>query len=50
MIEYGYSQDLASLFSLKAQSLFGGNVESQLIGQLLTDYQSPRMMYIYGEK
>lgn len=50
VIEYGYSQDLASLFSLKAQSLFGGNIENQLIGKLLSDYHAPRMMYIYGEK
>jgi protease-4 len=50
VIEYGYSQDLASLFSLKAQSLFGGSVENQLIGKLLSDYHAPRMMYIYGEK
>jgi len=50
VIEYGYTQDFASLFSMKTQSLFGGNMESQLIGKLLSDYNAPRMMYIYGEK
>lgn len=50
VIEYGYSQNFASLFSMKTQSLFGGNVESQLIGRLLSDYNAPRMMYLYGEK
>lgn len=50
VIEYGYTQDFASLFSMKTQSLFGGNVETQLIGRLLSDYNAPRMMYLYGEK
>jgi len=50
VIEYGYTQDFASLFSMKAQSLFGGDVESQLIGRLISDYNTPRMMYLYGEK
>lgn len=50
VIEYSMSQQIASLFSMKAQSLFGGNVETQLIGKLLSDYNAPRMMYLYGEK
>lgn len=50
VIEYGYTQDFASLFSMKTQSLFGGDVETQLIGRLLSDYNAPRMMYLYGEK
>lgn len=50
VIEYGYSQGFASLFTMKTQSLLGGNVETQLIGKLLSDYNAPRMMYIYGEK
>jgi len=50
VIEYGYSQNFASLFSMKTQSLFGGDVETQLIGRLLSDYNAPRMMYLYGEK
>ena len=50
VIEYGLGQDFASLFSMKTQTLFGGNVETQLIGRLLTDYNAPRMMYLYGEK
>lgn len=50
VIEYGPSQNLTSLFSMKTQSLFGGDLESQLIGRLLSDYNAPRMMYLYGEK
>ncbi|WP_075620068.1 signal peptide peptidase SppA [Paenisporosarcina indica] len=50
VIEYGYTQDFTSLFSMKTQSLFGGDVETQLIGRLLSDYNAPRMMYLYGEK
>jgi protease-4 len=50
VIEYGYTQGFASLFKMKTQSLLGGNVETQLIGKLLSDYNAPRMMYIYGEK
>ncbi|WP_019413899.1 signal peptide peptidase SppA [Paenisporosarcina sp. TG20] len=50
VIEYGHSQNLTSLFSMKTQSLFGGDLESQLIGRLLSDYNAPRMMYLYGEK
>ncbi|WP_017379932.1 signal peptide peptidase SppA [Paenisporosarcina sp. TG-14] len=50
VMEYDYTQNLSSLFSMKTQSLFGGDVESQLIGRLLSDYNAPRMMYLYGEK
>jgi len=49
---FEYSNDsLTSLLGVKAQSMFGGsNLESELIGKLLADYNSPRMMYLYGEK
>ena len=50
VMEYGYSQGLTSLFSMKTQSFFGGDAETQLIGRLLSDYNAPRMMYLYGEK
>lgn len=50
VMEYDYTQNFSSLFSMKTQSLFGGDVESQLIGRLLSDYNAPRMMYLYGEK
>lgn len=50
VMEYGYSSGFGSLFSMKAQSLLGGDVETQLIGRLLSDYSAPRMMYLYGEK
>ncbi|EPD54144.1 signal peptide peptidase SppA [Paenisporosarcina sp. FSL H8-0542] len=50
VIQYEYPQGFSSLFSMKAQSLLGGDAESQLIGRLLSDYNAPRMMYLYGEK
>lgn len=50
VMKYEYPQDFTSLFSMKTQSLLGGDVESKLIGRLLSDYHSPRMMYLYGEK
>lgn len=50
IFEYSMSESLTSLFGLKAQSLIGGNYETELIGKLLTEYSSPRMMYLYGSK
>ena len=50
VFEYS-NENLTSLFGVKAQSMFGGsNIETELIGKLLADYNSPRMMYLYGEK
>ncbi|MFC4409788.1 signal peptide peptidase SppA [Chungangia koreensis] len=49
VFEYGINQDFTSLFAMKASSLFGGSLETELMGQLLADYSAPRMMYLYGE-
>ena len=35
---------------MKAQSLLGGDMETQLIGSLLSDNNAPSMMYLYGDK
>ncbi|PSL31067.1 protease-4 [Planomicrobium soli] len=50
VFEYGASQGWGSLFSMKVNSFFGNDIESKLLGKLFTDYNSPRMMYLYGEK
>lgn len=50
VFEFGPAQGLGSLFSLKMKSLFGADIESQMIGKLLTEQSAPRMMYLYGEK
>ncbi|QTD41420.1 signal peptide peptidase SppA [Sporosarcina sp. Te-1] len=50
VFEYGTSDSLGSLFGVKIDGLFGRNVETELIGKLLSDYNAPRMMYLYGEK
>ncbi|MBB4824262.1 protease-4 [Sporosarcina luteola] len=50
VIEYAPSEGFGSLFGLKLDGLFGRNMETELIGKLLSDYDSPRMMYLYGEK
>lgn len=50
VFQYGTSQSWGSLFSLKVQSLFGNDIETQLLAKLMTEYSSPRMMYLYGDK
>ncbi|CAM3152632.1 signal peptide peptidase SppA [Filibacter tadaridae] len=50
VFEYTTMDSLGSLFGVKAGNLLGGNVESELIGKLLSDYNAPRMMYLYGER
>ncbi|KQL32607.1 MULTISPECIES: signal peptide peptidase SppA [Bacillaceae] len=49
VFEYGYSPSFSSLFAMKAQSFFGVDMESKLIGKLIADNSAPRMMYLYGE-
>jgi protease-4 len=49
VFEYGASEGLGSLLSMKVQSLFSPDMESKMIAKLLTDYSAPRMMYLYGE-
>lgn len=50
VFKYGVSQGWASLLSVKVQSLFGNDIESQMLAKLMTEYSSPRMMYLYGDK
>lgn len=50
VFEYTTQESWTSLFGVKAGSLFGSNIESELIGKLLNDYNAPRMMYLYGER
>ncbi len=49
VFEFGAEQGLASFFSMKVNSLFGADIETQMIGKLLTEQSAPRMMYLYGE-
>lgn len=50
VFEYTVDESLSSLLGLKAKSMFAGNMESEIIGKLLSDHSAPRMMYLYGEK
>ncbi|MCM3637138.1 signal peptide peptidase SppA [Sporosarcina luteola] len=50
VFEYAPMDSFGSLFGVKVGNLFGRNIESELIGKLLSDYDAPRMMYLYGEK
>lgn len=50
VFEYTTLDSWGSIFSVKASNLFGSNIESELIGKLLSDYNAPRMMYLYGER
>lgn len=50
VFEYGYSQNISSLFAMKAQSLLGVDMESKLIAKLIADNSAPSMMYLYGNK
>jgi len=50
VFEYTPMDSIFSLYGVKVGNLFGRNLESELIGKLLSDYDAPRMMYLYGEK
>ena len=50
VFEYSLVDSWGSLIGVKAGNLFGSNIESELIGKLLSDYNAPRMMYLYGER
>lgn len=50
VFEYALEESWPSMLGVKAGSLVGSNVESELIGKLLSDYNAPRMMYLYGER
>lgn len=50
VFKYSTPDSWVSIFGVKAGNLFGSNIESELIGKLLSDYNAPRMMYLYGER
>ena len=50
VFQYSASEGLGSLLSMKVNSFFGNDLETQMISKLLTEYSSPRMMYLYGDK
>ena len=50
VFEYTSLDSWTSMLGVKAGNMFGSNIESELIGKLLNDYNAPRMMYLYGEK
>lgn len=50
VFEYLPMDSFSSLFGVKVGSLFGRDMESELIAKILTDHNAPRMMYLYGER
>lgn len=50
VFQYGTSEGWGSLLSMKVGSFFGSDIETQMITKMLTEYSSPRMMYLYGDK
>ncbi|CEG23260.1 Putative signal peptide peptidase SppA [Planococcus massiliensis] len=50
VFEYGASDGLGSLLSFKLNSFLGNDMESKMMAKLFSEYNSPRMMYLYGEK
>lgn len=50
VFEYGASEGIGSLFSMKVASMFRPDMETEMIAKLLTEHSAPRMMYLYGEK
>lgn len=50
VFEYSSSDSLSSIFGTSISGMFKKNAETELIQKLLTEYQAPRMMYLYGER
>ncbi len=50
VFEYSTMAGFGSLFGVEIGNLFGRSLETEMIGKLLSDYDAPRMMYLYGEK
>lgn len=50
VFEYSMTDSFTSLLGIKAKSLFSSNFETELISKLMSEYSSPRMMYLYGNK
>lgn len=42
-------EDWKSLLGVKINSWFGPSLEEQMLVKLMTDYRTPKMMYLYGE-
>lgn len=49
VFEYTMLDSFSSLFALKTNALFRNSIETEIIGKLLSETNSPRMMYLYGE-
>ncbi|OCS93014.1 signal peptide peptidase SppA [Caryophanon latum] len=50
VFEYGYADATWSvLMSAKAAEFFGPSAEERVLNKLLSDYEAPRAMYLYGE-
>lgn len=51
LFEYGYAtESWQSLLGMKFGSLFGPSAEEQMLVKLMSEYGSPKMMYLYGER
>lgn len=50
VFEYSYADtSWASLMSVKVAEFLGPSAEERVLNKLLTDYEAPRAMYLYGE-
>ena len=49
VFEYGMEGGWSSLLSMKVNSLFGNDLQSQVVSKLLSEHSSPRVMYLYGK-
>ena len=50
VFEYGYTDESwSSLLGVKAAEFFGPSAEERVLNKLLSDYEAPRAMYLYGE-
>lgn len=50
VFEYGYvDESWSSLLGVKAAEFFGPSAEERVLNKILSDYEAPRAMYLYGE-
>lgn len=49
VFEYKTNDSFTSLFGVKMHSLLGGTSDQEIIASILSNYNSPRMMYLYGD-
>ncbi|MFJ8237192.1 signal peptide peptidase SppA [Ureibacillus sp. NPDC094379] len=47
--ETGFGGDLSSILGMKIGSFFGPSPEERMLTKLMSSYDAPRMMYLYGE-